>query len=124
VFAVEYNPDTTYFSNINESYSRDIHSYVVQVNSSDYGDTRITKPKKTEQRDYIKIKGGENVSLIIGDLDVRSLRNFQKLSYSEQMENGEFKPTPPNFLFEKKSLVTTIGDIKIPRSPIKDLTNK
>jgi hypothetical protein len=101
-FAVEYNPDTIYFSNINESYSRDIHAYVIQVNSSDFGDTRITLPKKSEQRDYIKVKGGENISLVIGELDIKSLRNFQKLNHTDQKEDDSFKLTPPNFKMAKE----------------------
>lgn len=101
VFTVEYNKDTTYFSNINESLARDIHAYTIQVNSSDYGDSRITMPKKTVERDYIKIKGGENIYLIVGDLDIQKLRDFQKLSSDEQMADKTFKHTPPNFVYQK-----------------------
>jgi hypothetical protein len=101
VLAVEYNSDTTYFSNINESFARDIHAYTIQVNSSDYGDSRITLPKKTEHRDYVKLKGGENISLIVGDLDIKALRSFQQLTFADQLIDKTFKPTPPNFVFQK-----------------------
>jgi hypothetical protein len=108
IFAVEYNKDINYFSNINESFSRDIHAYMIQVNSSDFGDSRITLPSETVLRDYIKIKGGENVSLIVGNLDIQSLREFQKLPYESQIDKSKkhrFKPIPPNY---KMSLVRKI----------------
>lgn len=99
VFGIEYNKDIPYFSNINESYSRDIHAYTIQVNSSDYGDSRVTVPAHSVFRDYIKIKGGENISLLVGDIDIKALRDFQKLPYKKQIakENKFFKPVPPNF---------------------------
>ncbi|MEI9945805.1 MAG: reverse transcriptase domain-containing protein [Chitinophagaceae bacterium] len=100
IFTVEYNKDVNYFSNIIESYARDIHSYVIQVNSSDYGDSRITIPASTILKDYIKIKGGENVGLLIGNIDIKNLRAFQKLSNKNQLDktkNHRFKPVPPDY---------------------------
>lgn len=35
------------------------HCYCIQVNSSDYGDSRITKPSKSEEMDEIRTKGGK-----------------------------------------------------------------
>ena len=55
IIAVEWNHDVNYYSNIIESLSRDIHCYCIQVNSSDYGDSRITLPQKTEKKDLIRI---------------------------------------------------------------------
>ncbi|WP_018626609.1 RNA-directed DNA polymerase [Niabella aurantiaca] len=97
IATVEHNPDVNYFSNIIESVARDIHSYVVQVNSSHYGDSRITQPAETYRKDILKIKGGNNVSLITGTIDIAALREFQKLEYQLQKRNKIFKPTPPNF---------------------------
>lgn len=94
---VEHNSDVNYFSNIIESVSRDIHCYVVQVNSSHYGDSRITQPSETFRKDIVKIKGGNNVSLITGTIDIKALRDFQKTGYQLQKRNKVFKPTPPNF---------------------------
>ena len=48
VFAVEWNHDVNYYSNILESLSRDLHCYCIQVNSCDYGDSRVTKPAKKQ----------------------------------------------------------------------------
>jgi len=94
---VEYNRDTNYFSNITDSIARDVHAYIIQVNTSEYGDSRITQPSNTDTKDVLKIKGGDNVSLITGNINIRDLREFQKLNYSLQQGNRNFKYTPPNF---------------------------
>jgi len=99
-FASEFNADVNYFSNIVESVSRDIHCYFVQVNSANYGDSRITAPSKTEIKNIIQIKGGDNSTILIGQVDVGELRKFQIKNYNEQKNNAtkyEFKPTPPDF---------------------------
>lgn len=100
VIAIEHNKDTNYFSNIVGSVARDIHAYIIQVNDSKYGDSRITQPAKTEQMDLAKIKGGEDVVLLTSTLNVKKLREFQKKSHILQSEDKSFKQTPPNF-FEK-----------------------
>lgn len=98
IFTVEYNRDVNYFSNITESFARDIHAYTIQVNSSQFGDSRITLPVETKFKDNARIKGGENVSLLVGDLDIKALRAFQNLSYTDQLKHKDlFKPIPPNF---------------------------
>lgn len=95
--AIEYNRDTNYFSHIVGSIARDIHSYIVQVNNSQHGDSRITKPAKQESMDIIKIKGGNNVSLITGDIDIKALREFQMKNHNLQEIDKRFKFTPPDF---------------------------
>ena len=40
------------------------------------------------------MKGGLNKALLIGEIDVKSLREFQITNY-ELQKNGFFKPTPP-----------------------------
>lgn len=69
----ELNPDTEYFSNIVEATSRDLHCFIVQVNSSIYGDSRITGPFNSMFKDIVKIKGGENNVLLMGTVDVKEL---------------------------------------------------
>lgn len=98
--AVEWNRDVNYYSNILESLSRDLHCYCVQVNSSDYGDSRITMPSKTDVKDIIKTKGGNNATVLVGTVDFEKLRNFQLKEYNLQKMNKEYKPTPP--VFDKK----------------------
>jgi len=102
VVSVEHNKDVNYFSNISESVVRDIHSYFIQVNTSQYGDSRIVKPSATATKDIAKIKGGENVSLLTSTIDIKSLRDFQKKEFTLQKEDRRFKPTPPGFKLNKK----------------------
>jgi len=95
LFASEYNKDINYFSNIIESIVRDIHCYFVQVNTSDYGDSRIVKPAKTEEKNILQLKGGDNITILTATLDLQSLRKHQ-MKY-EFDKADEYKPTPPNF---------------------------
>lgn len=44
IVASEFNQDTNYFSDIGGSWVRDIHSFFIQVNSSEFGDSRIIQP--------------------------------------------------------------------------------
>ena len=97
VIAIEWNKDTIYYSNIIESLSRDLHCFCIQVNSSDYGDSRITKPSSSVKRDVIKVKGGSNNTILVGEIDVNRLRAFQIMQYNLQQYDTEFKPTPAGF---------------------------
>lgn len=71
------NRDTNYFSSIVEATARDLHTLVVQANTSKYGDSRITGPYKTDLKDILKIKGGENEILIVGKLELKQLQDFR-----------------------------------------------
>lgn len=98
LIASVFNQDVNYFSNIVESASRDIHCYIIQVNSSDKGDTRITMPSKTETRDILKIKGGNNITVLTGRINIKDLREFQKKDLRcQSSKKEEFKVTPPDF---------------------------
>lgn len=97
LIAVEWNRDTNYYSNIVESLVRDLHCYCVQVNYSNYGDSRITQPTKTEIMDIVKTKGGKNSTVILGEIDINRLREFQFKGISIQDSSREFKFTPPEF---------------------------
>ena len=103
VVAVEHNKDVNYFSNISESVVRDIHSFFIQVNTSQYGDSRIVSPSSTVKMNIAKIKGGENISLLTGYVDIASLRDFQTKDFALQDKDENFKPTPPGFeLYDKR----------------------
>lgn len=106
--ASEYNRDTNYFSNIVESVSRDIHCYFIQSNSSDFGDSRITKPSKSYEKDLVKLKGGINDQVVVGEIDIHKLRKFQYKEYELQKDDKSFKPTPPNF--DKKEIEKILSD--------------
>lgn len=97
LFACEYNVDVNYFSTLVESSARDLHCYVVQSNSSFYGDSRITQPTKTATKDILKIKGGTNPSALIGKVNIQKLRKFQYLRWNLQLKDKRFKATPPGF---------------------------
>lgn len=76
------NRDTNYFSSIVEATARDLHTLVVQANTSKYGDSRITGPYKTDFKDILKIKGGDNEILIVGKLDLKELQRFRAEYYN------------------------------------------
>ena len=97
IVGTEFNRDINYFSNIVESAARDLHCYVVQVNDSRYGDSRIVYPSKTEKMNPLQIKGGENLTFLTMKLDLKSLRVHQRKRYGLQKDSDEFKPTPPDF---------------------------
>jgi hypothetical protein len=102
LIASVYNKDVNYFSNIVESVSRDIHCYFVQVNSSNYGDTRVTQPSKTEVKDIMRFKGGENPAILATSIDIIKLRNFQFVKYNlQKASENNLKNTPPDFNKEK-----------------------
>lgn len=97
LIASEWNKDINFYSNITETTSRDLHCYFIQVNTSDFGDSRVTRPKKTEERDSLRIKGGLNTSLLVDELDIKKLRAFQYKGFGLQREDKNFKPTPADY---------------------------
>ena len=74
----ELNKDTNYFSNMVEATTRDIHAYLVQVNTSKYGDSRITGPFSTFFKDIIKLKGGKDNIILTGSINIEELKNKRK----------------------------------------------
>lgn len=97
LIASEWNKDINFFSNISEATSRDLHCYFIQVNTSDYGDSRVAHPRSTENRDSLRIKGGKNTTLLVDVLDIKGLREFQYKGYGLQRSDKEFKPTPADY---------------------------
>ena len=95
---VEWNKDTNYFSNIVEAGSRDLHTYVAQVNTSQYGDTRLTQPVETERANLLQLKGGINDAILVAKINIETLREFQRETFSITHQKGDFKPLPPDFL--------------------------
>ena len=49
-------------------------SKFIQVNTSEYGDSRIMKPSKSVEKNMVVVKGGKNSTILIDDLDIDSLR--------------------------------------------------
>ncbi len=93
----EFNKDVNYFSNIVESAARDLHCYVIQVNSAQFGDSRVVSPSKTEKLNPLRIKGGDNQTFLTMRLPLQQLRSHQLTRYGLQKDSKEYKPTPPGF---------------------------
>ncbi|MYF47438.1 MAG: RNA-directed DNA polymerase [Candidatus Dadabacteria bacterium] len=99
LFACVCNKDTNYYQDILGSAVRDLHCYVVQSNASQYGGSCVLRPMKTEDKTMLYVKGGQNPGVLITEIDVAALRDFQ---YKPDPGNKYgFKPLPPGFDFEK-----------------------
>lgn len=84
LFAPEYNKDIHYFSNIVDSASRDIYCFVAQINTSNFGDTKLVAPYKNELKCLLDIKGGEQDSIHIGSINIQEYREYQKFEGSPE----------------------------------------
>ena len=116
---VEWNMDVNYYNNIVESLVRDLHCYCVQVNISKYGDSRITQPSKTENKDILRLKGGKNAAVLVDEIDIKKLRDFQILGNIEQRKRTDFKVTSPDFdmsIVEEKNKGILWSNIEIDES--------
>ena len=82
-----------------ESVTRDLHCYVVYSNTSEFGCSRIIQPTRHEMRNLGQIGGGKNSTLIVGELDIESLSNFQSHGYDP--DDYRYKPLPPGFNRER-----------------------
>lgn len=95
-----FNPDTTYFSKIISSTSRDLHCFIAQSNTSIYGDSRITGPYDRDCKDIVRLKGGDNDNVIIGSINLSKYRYFQ-YDYYDKLDE-EIKENMENFAEKKK----------------------
>ena len=80
-----------------------MHCFCVQVNTAKYGDSRITQPSKTEEKDILKVKGGINPTVLVDQIDIDELREFQLKGNALQEKSPtskKYKPTPPDFNYE------------------------
>ena len=97
IVATELNNDVNYYADIAGSWVRDIHCYFIQVNTSNYGNSCIMCPSKTEISRMLTVKGGKNSTILTEDLDINSLRTFQFKEHITQMDDHTYKLTPPDF---------------------------
>ncbi len=86
IFVPVLNKDTNYFSSIVDTTARELYCYVCMSNTSLYGDSRITGPFKTEEKDIVKLKGGENIYLVVGKINIRELIEKRKNINQEHYE--------------------------------------
>jgi hypothetical protein len=98
LIGAEWNRDTKYFSNIVESTVRDLHCYMVQVNTSQFGDSRITAPKKSAEMNATRVSGGLNTTLLKAEIDIRDLNDFR--SKRSSPTDSRYKPAPAGFEHE------------------------
>lgn len=94
-----HNRDVNYYSNIMESLARDVHCYFVHVNDSSLGDNRIIKPSSTNSRNVLQVSGGINDVVLIGEVDIKKLRDFQIKDHNLQMNDKSFKAVPPEYKY-------------------------
>lgn len=95
LFVPEWNSDTDTFNALVESAALDIHSYIIQCNNRQFGDSRIRAPYKDRwKRDLLRVKGGIHDYCITGEIDVLALRQFQS---SHRSPSKGFKPVPDGF---------------------------
>ena len=97
IIGCEWNRDIKYFTNITEATARDLHCYVIQVNTSQFGDSKIIAPKKSDEMTILNIKGGDD-NILIGEVNIEELREFQRKEtlYLEDKDKT-YKTLPPNF---------------------------
>ena len=98
LIACVWNKDTNYYQHILESAVRDIHSYVAQSNTSQYGGSCVLRPTKTESKTMLYVKGGENTCVLTVDIDIEDLRSFQ--FKSKPNTKDRFKHLPPGYVSE------------------------
>lgn len=117
LFIPENNKDTTYFSNIIEATTRDLHTFVVQSNTSTYGDSRITGPYSRDQRNIVQIKGGDNDSLIIGTIDIKTVRDYRKKERNNLEKNiKDYLTMDSHKKFKKEQELITKHKTKISKT--------
>lgn len=78
LFVPQLNMDTNYFSAIVEASARDLHCFIVQANTSLYGDSRITAPYRTVDKNILRIKGGDTDTLLTSDVNVWELKQHRE----------------------------------------------
>lgn len=100
-----WNPDMPYYDSIVDSTVRDMHCHIIQVNTSQYGGSRITRPTDSLRKNKAFISGGttkeHKFNILVGDLEIKKLREFQLLDFTAQKDLNKdkksYKPTPPDY---------------------------
>lgn len=82
IIAPVFNKDTNYFSNIIETTARDNSCFIAQSNTSIYGDSRITGPYCTVEKNIISVKGGKNDIVLVDKVNLNELIKFKEKVFS------------------------------------------
>lgn len=121
LFIPVYNEDTTYFSNIISSLSRDISGFIIQANNSEYGDSRITGPMNTYSKEVVQLKGGENHYVVVGTLDFEAMhKKHSEMNDVEIMISDAISKSPSDRDDEIKKIKEKISLLK--KNPFKPLS--
>jgi hypothetical protein len=88
-----WNKDINYYDRMLYSTVRDLHCYLAQSNTSQYGNSCILQPKKMEEHCMVNIKGGKNSTIITEDLDIAAIKYYHSLKRNSL--DPAFKPMPP-----------------------------
>ncbi len=106
LFVLEWNKDVKTFSFLVEGTAHDVHTFVVQVNNRLYGDSRIRAPYREDyKRDSVRLKGGISDYFVIGEIDFKSLRKFQRRNRMTE-DKAIFKPVPIGFKMSEQRKIT------------------
>jgi len=95
IAAIVFNRDVEYFSNIIESLSRDLNSFVIQANDSLYGDSRIFQPAKSHYKNLMRFSGGINHTALISVLELDNLKKHLKRPLLVQLDDPKWKTKSP-----------------------------
>ena len=109
LITTEFNRDVLYYSDIVGSLVRDLHCFVIQCNTSQFGDSRIMQPTESILKNMVRVKGGKSEAVLTEIIEISSLRKQQRESVkkyanpkpqkkAKEVENTiKFKDTPPGF---------------------------
>ena len=94
--ACVWNKDTSYYDHILESASRDLFCYVIQSNTSQFGGSCVLQPSSSIKSQIIKVKGGDNGCILVTELNIKELKEYQYKSIRGESDTS-LKATPPGY---------------------------
>lgn len=109
LIATEFNRDVLYYSDIVGSLVRDLHCFLIQCNTSQFGDSRIMQPTESILKNMVRVKGGKSEAVLAEIIEISSLRKQQREAVKkyanpkpqkkakEVDKTIRFKDTPPGF---------------------------
>ncbi len=98
LMVISWNQDLETFSALVESASLDVHAHIALVNNREYGDSRVRSPAKANYaRDLCRLRGGKNEHVVVVELDIKILREFQSRAKRWPEEYDPYKPVPEGF---------------------------
>ncbi len=99
MMVLSWNQDLDTFSALVESASLDVHAHIALVNNRKYGDSRVRTPaKEPYKRDTCRLRGGENEHVLVVELNIADLREFQSRAKRWPSRDDLFKPVPEGYL--------------------------